>query len=193
MTIKLSPLNHRWQLGELCKYELAVEVGTHRGQFAEQLARARDGGKLWCIDPWTSYPGAELLTGGGVDREADLNIAYSTLKQHIRDGRVELFRGTSADATLRFKDSSTDLVYIDGDHSYDAVWHDLQAWWPKVKPGGLLAGHDFICPGDVDVWPGVQKAVLAFADRHALDIWLVPENAVETAGQPWSFYMEKPK
>ena len=57
--------------------------------------------------------------------------------------RVKLVRSTSAEAAPRMPDAHFDIVYIDGDHSYKAVTEDLEAYWPKVSPGGIFAGDDF--------------------------------------------------
>lgn len=50
-----------------------------------------------------------------------------------------------------FRDESVDFVYIDGEHTYEAVAQDIEDWWPKVKVGGILAGHDYhpSCPGSI--------------------------------------------
>jgi predicted O-methyltransferase YrrM len=55
-------------------------------------------------------------------------------------------RMTSIDAARLYQDQSLDLVFIDADHSFDAVCKDIEIWLPKVKPGGILAGDDFGSP-----------------------------------------------
>jgi hypothetical protein len=200
MTLRLAPINHRWQLVDLVPYTKAVEVGTHRGVFAEQLARVRRGlpgwGTLYCIDPWADPPGYEAqaaMLGDGAtgDRDADYREARRVLRPYLATDEVILIRGMSPEAAGAFDDGSLDLVYLDADHSYDGVRDDLAAWWPTVRPGGLLAGHDFLCPGEVGGGWGqyTQRAVTEFAAARDLDVFLV----VEPDGQPWSFYLEKPK
>jgi len=49
----------------------------------------------------------------------------------------------SVEAAAQFNDASVDFVFIDADHSYDAVRADIRAWRPKLRAGGLLAGHDY--------------------------------------------------
>lgn len=53
----------------------------------------------------------------------------------------------STEAAARFQDKSLDFVWIDGNHEYDAVKADISAWLPKIKPGGVLAGHDYFKSG----------------------------------------------
>lgn len=204
MTLKVAPINHRWQLGDILNERgllgVAVEVGTHRGEFARDFLSTWHGSLLHCIDPWDNPPGyeeqARLLTGGGLDRGADLRECRRNLRGFIDVGRVELVRQCSPQAAAIYADESLDLVYLDGDHSHQAIALDMRAWWPKIRRGGLLAGHDFICPGEgdgsPDGWGGcIQPAVMDFARERGFDIRLIIENGPETAGQPWSFYMEK--
>jgi hypothetical protein len=57
--------------------------------------------------------------------------------------RVHVMRGDSLQAVERFADRSLDFVYIDADHSFEGCRRDILAWAPKVKVGGVLAGHDY--------------------------------------------------
>ena len=47
-----------------------------------------------------------------------------------------------------------DIVFIDALHDYDSVYEDIRLWWPRVRVGGMLCGHDFN-----HQWPGVERAV----------------------------------
>lgn len=58
-------------------------------------------------------------------------------------GKVFLIRGVSPDIAARFPNGSLDFIYIDAKHDYSSVLADLLAFWPKLPPGGILAGHDF--------------------------------------------------
>jgi predicted O-methyltransferase YrrM len=73
--------------------------------------------------------------------------------------------GNSWDMAAAYDDGSLDFVMIDGDHSYESVRKDIQAWRPKVSPGGILAGHDYV----VAEWSGVIEAVNAECERY--EIW----------------------
>ena len=72
-----------------------------------------------------------------------------------------------------FVDESVRFVFIDADHSYDAVLSDLKEWWPKLRKGGIFAGHDY----GVKAWPGVKRAVDSMffspAVEHRNNSWLV--------------------
>jgi hypothetical protein len=57
-----------------------------------------------------------------------------------------------------------DFIYIDGRHDYAGVKEDVEAWYPKLKEGGLFAGHDFVPDGILQTGDfGVQKGVSEFA------------------------------
>jgi predicted O-methyltransferase YrrM len=75
---------------------------------------------------------------------------------------VKFLGGYSDEVAKLFEDESIDVVFIDGDHSESWVLRDLSAWVPKVKPGGLIAGHDY----DSRNHPGVKLAADAFFEKH---------------------------
>ena len=69
-----------------------------------------------------------------------------------------------------FKDNSVDVIFIDAGHSYEAVKKDIEAWLPKMKPNGIIAGHDY------NSWAGVKKAVNEkFVAPHRIenDCWFI--------------------
>jgi hypothetical protein len=177
-------------LNEMDLLGYAVEVGTHRGVFARTLLKKWKGKMLHCIDPWENLPGyedqARFLDGGGMSRHDDYEVCVKSLKEY--KGRFTLTKATSMEVVQDFGDETLDFVYIDGDHSYSAVKTDLQAWWPKLKLGGVLAGHDIIMPGSTDDnWgPGIQYALYEVFSFRVL-IQLVPEEN----GLPWSYYIIK--
>lgn len=199
--ILVSHMYKRWHLAGFTKFKRAVEVGTHRGEFARQLLDARmetrenedDVFTLYGIDPWENLPGyeyqAKFLTGGGEDRAADYQLAGRACGPYMRMQRCQLLKTTSEIAAANFPDGSLCLGYLDGDHSYEGMSLDLRLWWPKIRPGGVLAGHDFICPSADGSWGRyIQPAVIEFAKAQGLDIYVI----AEPDGEPWSFYVVKP-
>jgi hypothetical protein len=73
-------------------------------------------------------------------------------------------------AAAHFADDSLDFAFIDGNHLYKHVRADIYAWWPKIKSGGLLTGHDYGIDLDAEnIW-GVQRAVDEFADGIDRDV-----------------------
>ena len=75
---------------------------------------------------------------------------------------------TSLEASKAFAPESLDFVFIDGDHSYEGCALDIKLWWPKLKPGGLLSGHDYVDEKNY----GVQRAVNEFVGDRELRLGL---------------------
>jgi len=154
----------------------AVEVGTDRGHFARQLLSTSSWtGMLWCIDPYLPYDGMNW------NREADLAMAVAVLAPFVP--RVRIVRATSEEWIRVAQEwlPHIGFVYIDGDHTREAVARDIATWWPILKPGGILAGHDF-CPP----YAGVQEAVTQFAEENDLTVRVVYDV------DSHSWFVEKP-
>jgi predicted O-methyltransferase YrrM len=90
-------------------------------------------------------------------------------------------RFLSADAAERFADESLDFVYIDANHAEPYVRQDIELWYAKIKPDGIIAGHDII-NGEI---MGVQRAVHnEIFEKRGLDVFLIQDPA-------WSWYAVK--
>jgi hypothetical protein len=77
--------------------------------------------------------------------ESEMIKAESLLKQKYSSHRdkIKFLEYASIDAATKIEDESLDFIFIDANHSYNSVLEDLNLWYPKVKQGGLVAGHDF--------------------------------------------------
>jgi len=136
-----------------------VEVGSFVGESA--LVFARHFASVTCVDPWEchddwSYDMAE------VEREFDSRTAAVA--------RITKLKAFSVEAARLFPDGSLDFVYIDALHEYEPVRSDIDAWLPKVRPGGAMGGHDYD-------WPSVRRAVdetFPRVELYADTSWLVP-------------------
>lgn len=121
-----------------------VEIGVFLAEFSEQILKGWAAGKLYLVDPWgpceayTDYLQCTPEVG-----EERYQQALQRLQQFPRE-RWEIVREHSPGAANRFEDESLDWIYIDGNHSYEAVKADLAGWYPKVARGGIVAGHDYV-------------------------------------------------
>lgn len=162
----LLKLTHRdslgWFLNDAGLIGEGVEVGSFAGQFASRILSTWQGTRLSMIDPWINLPSEEYPEKHDhVDYE-DLYAQCQKLAQD--DPRAVLIRKKSVEAAAEFKTASQDFIYLDGAHDYANVMKDLDAWWPKLRVGGLLAGHDFYL--DASNFLEVEAAVLRWMREH---------------------------
>jgi hypothetical protein len=144
---------------------VCAEVGVYKGDFSERILRIVHPKKLHLIDPWKFEPGPayeDSWYGGPVgESQSHMDGIYDSVMCRfsvpIRSGMVEVHRSSSADCSSLFPDNYFDWIYIDGNHRYEFVKQDIQAYLPKIKAGGLIAGDDY---GNRGWWQdGVTKAV----------------------------------
>lgn len=159
-----------------------VEVGVHDGRMSAHLLRLHAGLTLYMVDNWLHGEAQSENYRGTGDPRAHLSAGQQAVAREQAErvtafaaGRRYLLTADSVEAAslFIFDDASLDFAFIDADHSYEGVRADIRAWLPKVKPGGLLCGHDFGDPA----FPGVQRAVCEAAERHA---WTVEFGANRT-------------
>ncbi len=167
-----------------------VEIGTHRGEFLIENLRDWQCEKFSCVDPWHNaaeyVEQAKFLWGGATSRNEDLEEARRNLAPYAP--RVEFIQQTSIETAHAFDDASLDFVHVDGDHSRDAVKLDLQLWWPKLKAGGLLAGHDIVCLSPPDWGANIRPALEElFPGRTVYVVIELPQSAY----RPWSYFLVK--
>lgn len=173
--------------GELAKlyvqmgYKIGAEIGVADGRFSECICQAYPEGappKLYCIDPWDSYD--ENSRGGGKDQQyGNLEKAHNRLDKY---GAIFL-RKMSMDAVKEFDDNSLDFVYIDANHDFDYVMEDIIHWSRKVRPGGMISGHDYYHFQN----SGVIEAVDCYISAHGIRQWGITQER-----EP-SFYWIKPE
>lgn len=145
----------------LVQYELPIvaEVGVASGRTSEALLRERPDLTLWMVDWWKVKPGHPTRTQLYYDRAKQKAMA----RTEFAEGRRTIVRTKSLElaGVPLFK---FDLVFIDADHHVEHVLADCAAWWPCVKPGGILCGHDYGHPrSDKDWGGGPRRAVGLFA------------------------------
>lgn len=122
-----------------------VEVGCWKGRsscfLAVEIANSGKNIDFYCVDIW------EDLYDNFIENMKPVENYYFPLKI------------SSKDASKKFKDKSLDFVFLDISVDYEDVKRDIETWLPKVKPGGILAGHNYYPDGMIDWFPDVKKAV----------------------------------
>jgi len=143
-----------------------LEIGVREGNtFSTRVPLVNK--KSVAIDCWDLY---ETPSQNDMGRARDLaKTQHTNLKNKFKDNQnVEIVRGFSNDSNIisKFDDGYFDLIFIDGDHSYDGVKEDLNNWWPKCNT--LFCGHDYMLKEIVwgGVRCGVKDAVDEFVTQH---------------------------
>lgn len=154
----LKPTSRELVLRSLPKHSVGAEIGVFRGGFTEQILEVVQPRCLHLIDPWHED---ELYTRTSKRHgephgfmERCFEEVQAKLADRTASGQVEIHRAPSDSVAEEFDDGYFDWVYIDGDHSYEAVKRDLSLYLPKARPGGIVAGDDYD-----KAKCGVQRAV----------------------------------
>lgn len=158
-------------LGKLDKEVLnGAEVGVRLAKNAKGLLDTYPKLHLFLIDSYTSFKGKN---GEVVDQDQDEIKRKAKEKLKSFENRITWLEMLSVEAAENIPDKSLDYTFIDAGHGYEDVRDDIEAYLPKIRDGGILAGHDF-APG----YGGLKKAVVdRFGDgirkTRLLDVWWV--------------------
>lgn len=158
-------LNRRGLTGE------GVEVGVWKADFSNFLLKHWKGKKLYSVDPWRSFSSDVYIDDMNVGQDEFDRIYHDVQNLLFRfKERSEIIRDISVNAAHSFANETLDFVYLDGSHSYAGVKEDLNAWYWKVKPGGLICGHDYLDQKIGNTQFGVKSAVDEFAGARKLNL-----------------------
>lgn len=142
-----------------------LEIGTWTGNTAKAMADA--GAQVWCVDTWLGTD--DDLTGRVVGQFGSTTIFDRFLENIGERHNKTIFPVVchSHEAPERIE-GEFDLIFIDADHSYEGVSEDIETWWPRVRQGGVLCGHDIQIS-----FPGVIRAVVETGPYEVLPdtIW----------------------
>jgi len=142
-------------------FKRIAEIGVHRGQTAKNILHscANVIEEYWAIDPYVPYEQMRCNWDSLYKKVCLYMVEYPKLR---------VMRLTSIEAASLFPEHYFDLVFIDADHSYDAIKEDIYLWKPLVRKGGILSGHDYRKGGKFPFW-GVQVAVDEIFDQKEIE------------------------
>lgn len=170
----MAPDELTWLAEQAAQAFRIVEVGCWKGRTTRALADATRG-TVWCVDPWTGTQTLRTQNGERVMvwhrmKQPIFEAWVENVADHLATGRVQVLPTHSLVAVRVLRHLAPfDLVFLDGDHGYRTVAPEIAQFRPLVRPGGILAGHDYGNPKH----PMVQKAVDALVpDRQLVgSIW----------------------
>lgn len=131
----------RGNLGGLFKelgFMVGAEIGVERGLFSEKLCQGHPEMKLYGVDAWATYTFYREHVS-----QSKLDGFYDDTLERMKPYNFYPIRAFSMDAIKHFPDNSLDFVYIDANHEFNHVANDLHEWSKKVRPGGIISGHDY--------------------------------------------------
>lgn len=159
------------------KFKTGAEIGVRKGMFSKWLALKVKGLKLYCVDPYTSYDGYSEYKD-----QKELNSIEEEAHKRLGNLNCEFINKFSMDAVKDFEDNSLDFVYIDANHAFEYVVNDINEWQKKVRPGGIVAGHDysdylFEVKAAVDGWMRAKKINPWFITNDKHTSWFYVKDA----------------
>lgn len=176
--ILIEDMSRKIMAETLCElgFNLGAEIGVAEGVHAEILCKANPDLKLYGIDAWQHYHGyLDYLT-------KKLEDFYAKAQVRLAPYNCEIVRKFSMDAVKDFDDKSLDFVYIDGGHDFLNVAQDICCWVEKVKPGGIIYGHDYGRSKGTRWLCHVKDVVNAYTYSHSIIPWFILSTAKAREG-----------
>lgn len=125
---------------------VGVEIGTHKGEYAEHLSKTWQCSRFHTCDPWTHHPG--YVDGCVIDFDHGMAKVDLDKMKAAAIARLSNFKNTQvhqihgAKLLEIFPDNFLSFVYCDGDHAYETVKAEFDLAWKKLAKGGVLGTHD---------------------------------------------------
>ena len=168
-------------------FRAGAQIGVAKGYFSKHLSRYLPQAKIYSIDAWKLSPGSKLTQEqlGGMHK-----IARSRLSNYPNN---QIVKALSMDAVKRFDNETLDFVYVDEAHDYRNTYNNIKEWSRKVKPGGIIAGNNYVDPV-ADKSSIYYKKI--FDVKHAVNDW-VRKNGIKPfflltkGGNTSWFYVKK--
>jgi predicted O-methyltransferase YrrM len=186
---------YSWAVSEAKDGDTFVEVGAFLGRSSAYMMEAiQESGKklnFYCVDLFKITPDDADTGGDGCmpwgenarlwkDRMGGDKL-FETARWYLDHSPAcanlkEMVQGDSAASAAKFEDGSVQYVFIDASHRYENVKRDLAAWWPKVKVGSYMTGHDWLSGEEV------RQAVIEFAQAggHQIatnnNVWFIQKK-----------------
>lgn len=162
------PNTNRQSLAHLFQelgFNEGIEVGVEEGIYSEMLLNENPKLTLGSVDAWAPYSDYR----DHVDQNK-LNAIMQTCIDRLKPygKRSYVIKGFSVDIAKEIPDNSLDFVYLDANHEYKYVVEDIYAWEPKVRIGGIIAGHDYIRRKGGEYLMHVIPAIHGYCDAYRI-------------------------
>jgi hypothetical protein len=123
----------------------AAEIGVFRGELSGEILFNCNPNELFLIDCWnvSENPDDALCFRNKVEGDVIYNEVLNNFSAQISSGQINIIRDYTTNCVDKFPDKFFDWIYLDADHTYEAVKRDLELFEPKIKDDGFILGHDY--------------------------------------------------
>jgi hypothetical protein len=183
MAIDLESISSREELIKILRPTgIGIEIGVREGEYSSFILNNCPDLKLYLLDCWDQQDPLiynDLINHNNSVHAENLKKTIINILPHFK--KVRIIKGYTNEFVDLFPNNFFDFIYIDANHSYEAVKNDLIKWFPKLKNNGLFSGHDYL-DGKDGIYQtefGVKSAVDQFATKNNLKIYHTKDN------HPW--------
>ena len=154
---------------------MGIEIGVNEGTYSDVLLSKTRLQKIYFVDPWKEFISNEQKDNAYYGSQKTLDDRYKMVVEKLKKygERVAILRKDSVEALQDFSNDYFDFIYIDAVHTYEYVKKDMNSWYPKLKHGGVFAGHDYAKDtiSSLGVY-GVKSAVDEFCQERNIKMSL---------------------
>lgn len=147
------------------KFKRGAEIGVFRGVYSEVICSANPTVRHYCVDPYKKYLNHS--------KQSELDEAQKEAIDRLAKYDAHFIKEPGVEAAKYFADGELDYVYIDANHEFPYVVEDMRTWIPKVRSGGIVAGHDYYISSWKNSVLHVVPAVIGWTQSYKIAPWFV--------------------
>lgn len=150
------------------KFTSYAEIGVWKGETIRYLLKnCKSLERVYCIDDYKDNNRYFSL--------CEMDEARQIAKSLCDNPKVKFFYSSSEEASKEIKDETLDIVFIDAEHTYKGCSSDIRYWYPKIKKGGIICGHDYSI-GFMGVVEAVSEKFYPINLEYDYVWWILKEN-----------------
>lgn len=179
---KTTPDKRAYIIEQLKKNSVILEVGVWRGEFSKKIYNISKPKMLVLVDSWT-YDEHVRGCAPQVDGKEPLSQKFfddaknETFNKFKNYKNIIILDQSSLDSSSNYNDNYFDYIYLDAEHTYQAVTEDLDIWYPKLKINGVLFGDDYYWREEDDTL-SLHRAYQDFIAKHQIKKWCVFKSQI---------------
>jgi hypothetical protein len=180
---KISSDKRAYILEQLDKQSKIAEVGVWKGDFSRQIWSISNPNLLVLVDSWNFDEKVRGCAPQVIGEEPLNQIFFDQAKKDTYDKfqniqNVHILDLNSFEASHNYEDNFFDYIYIDAEHTYEAVTKDLEVWYPKLKKNGILFGDDYYWREE-DATLSLHRAYQEFIKKNKIKKWCVFKSQIQ--------------